>query len=460
VTDAYAGAGAPRWREARAVLQDELARVVKGVAGRLAALAERLAPTPPPSEPTPATAESIPAPVESVPAPAGTPMPLYGSFHDLLHAQRSVELSRMPRGNVLLSAGCSGSWYFAWIERWYGPVTRHIGIEQYLRRPEALPANVEWIATSVAAMPQVGDGAVDVVFSGQNIEHLFAEDAVGFLLECARVVHAGGHLVIDSPHREIANLLQWSMAEHTIEFTPAEACELVALAGFDVTDVRGVWLCREPDTGAALPLDPYAAGASADEIVRRVQLAPRYPDDAFVWWLEARRTERAPDADALRRRHAEIFEVAWPERCRRLLSQVGERRREDGRQVVTTPAGVVGYLLYGPFMPFAAGRYQVTFTLRRDCAAESPETVVAVLDAVTEGDDPCLARREIRAGELPPGQWTDMTLEFASPALRWTGQLRAFSPGVAALAVDTAVAVDDRGTAMWPPRARVALAAG
>src|SRR6185436_1007287 len=139
------------------------------------------------------------------------------------------------------------------------------------------PANVEWIASSVADMDTVAGGSVDLVFSGQNIEHLFGDGVPGFLLESARVLHPGGHLVIDSPHREIANLLVWSMNEHTIEFTPDEAAELVTLAGFDVTSLRGVWLCRDPDTGAPLPLDPYASGASSDEILRRVQLAARHP---------------------------------------------------------------------------------------------------------------------------------------------------------------------------------------
>jgi hypothetical protein len=103
--------------------------------------------------------------------------------------------------------------------------------------------------------------------------------------------------VIDSPHREIANLLTWSMNEHTIEYTPDEAAELVRLAGFDVTSVRGVWLCRDPSTGATLPLDPFAAGVSSDEIVRRVPA--RRPPSGRLLRLVAR---GAPDRTLPRRR--------------------------------------------------------------------------------------------------------------------------------------------------------------
>jgi SAM-dependent methyltransferase len=385
--------------------------------------------------------------------PAASP---YASFHDFLHAQRSVELSQMPKpARTLVSAGCSGAWYFDWFDRWYGPLEHHIGIERFLPRPAAIPPNVTWIAANVAAMPEVTDATADLLFSGQNIEHLFGDDLPEFLLEAARVVRPGGHLVMDSPNREIANLLCWSMNEHTIELTPQEARDLVALAGFETTSLRGIWLCRDPETGASLPLDTHAADIGRDDVLRRVQLAARYPEHSFIWWLEARRTGATPNAPALRQRHAEIFRIAWPERCHRLLSEVGEKRCEDGRGVVATPRGTKGFLLHGPYMPFAPGGYAVRFRLRREGTALPPETIVAVIDAIADGGtDPCLGRREIPARELAPGRWTDVPLEFATPELRWTGQLRVYSTGVDALAVDAAFDLDDRSTPVWPTLAR------
>ena len=247
----------------------------------------------------------------------GTKPYLFDTIHDLLHAQRSVELSQMPKGaTTLLSAGCSGAWCFEWLEREYGPVQRHIGVERYLPRPNDLPPNVDWIAASVAQMPDIESGSVDLLFSGQNIEHLFGDDVVGFLLESARVIRPGGHVVINSPNREMARLLAWSMNQHTIELTPSEAAELTHLAGFDVTALRGVWLVRNPRTGAIMPLDPYLPEASPHgpiDVLSRIQLAARYPEHSFIWWLEAQRSQRIPDRAALHRRYAEIFESAWPE---------------------------------------------------------------------------------------------------------------------------------------------------
>ena len=361
-----------------------------------------------------------------------------------------------PGAAVLLSAGCSGSWYFDWIEQAYGRVRRHVGIERYMPRPDVLPANVEWIASSVAGMPEVEAASVDLLFSGQNVEHLFGDDCTGFLLESARVVRPGGHLVMDSPNREIATRLNWSMNEHTIEFTPGEAAELVELAGFDVQSVRGVWLCRDPGSGEVLPFDAFEAALPAEEVVRRIQLAPRFPEHSFVWWLEARRSTRAPDADRLRARHAEIFGHAWPERTNRLRRHVGTLAGEGEARVVSVPAGVSGYCLFGPYMPLAACDSEVTFRLRRTGDGLDGDTVVATLDVVAEGgEDPTIALREVRARELPPGEWTDVSVPFHVDELRWTGQFRVHSAGVAALDCRFGVTLHDETSPVRPSALRV-----
>jgi SAM-dependent methyltransferase len=358
----------------------------------------------------------------------------------------------MPRGaRTLLSAGCSGRWYFDWIEQEYGAVPRHVGVERYVPRPDHLPDNVEWISTSVASVPQVADGSVDLVFSGQNIEHLFGDDCTGFLLECARVVRPGGHLVMDSPNREIAGLHAWSMNEHTIEFTPEEAAELVTLAGFEVTALRGIWLARDPDSREPLPLDPVTAGVPAADVLRRIELAAAHPEHSFIWWLEAERADRAPAAEALRGRHAEIFATAWPERTNRFLSRVGSVRQDPGGRVVAADAGQWGYLMLGPCMPFAPAAYEVTFTLRRPGHEAAEDGLAAVLDVVAEGGaDRVLAVREVRIVDLPPDQWVELPLAFSVDELRWTGEFRVVSTGLVALEARMSVTLRDPGSPVWP----------
>ena len=150
--------------------------------------------------------------------PAERPAPL--NVNLLLHQSRGAFLRAMPPGaQRLLSAGCAGLWYFEWIEQTYGRVPEHLGIEYYSPRPEGLPDNVTWIANTASDMSDVPDASCDLVFSGQNLEHLWPEEVAGFVLEAARVLKPGGHLVMDSPNRHVTRLLNWSHSEHTIELT-------------------------------------------------------------------------------------------------------------------------------------------------------------------------------------------------------------------------------------------------
>jgi hypothetical protein len=377
-----------------------------------------------------------------------------GGFNGILHELRSCELTRMPRvEGTVLSAGASGALYFDWITQCYGPIKRHIGLELYLPEPAELPPGVEWVKRSVADMDGIEDASVELVFSGQNFEHLFGDDAVGFLLECHRVTQVGGWLVIDSPQRSITSELGWTQPEHTIEFTAAEATELVTLAGFDVVSVRGVWLCRDQATGEMLPLWPEGDGDElAQAVARRAVLAQADPDNSFVWWLEARRSERAPQVDALRSRHAEIFTVAWPERQQRLHHAVGVRRQIEGRTVVSVERGTPGYPQYGPYMPLSPGSYRATFRVRRHGSATS-DTHVATLD-VAFGEGTVLAQQSLAGAELPDGQWRDIEVAFEVAELVWGGQFRVFATGATALDVDLSVRLSEHGTAVAPSALR------
>jgi hypothetical protein len=124
-------------------------------------------------------------------------------INHLLHDLRSAHLRRMPRADVMLSAGCAGAWYFEWIAKQTRHTGRHIGIEFYSPEPPDLPANVEWIANTVGNMSAVADESCDLVFSGENLEHLWPEEVVGFFLESNRVLSPSGWLVVESCARDL-----------------------------------------------------------------------------------------------------------------------------------------------------------------------------------------------------------------------------------------------------------------
>jgi SAM-dependent methyltransferase len=304
--------------------------------------------------------------------------------HTTIHQARSFALAEMPRGaQTLLSVGANGSWYFDWIEDHYGPVERHIAIEAYMPRPERLPGYVEWIAADIAApegLPTVPDSSVDLLFSGQNVEHLWPAQMVSFFSEANRVLRDGAWLVVDSPNRAFTAPYRWSMGEHTVELTPAEAVHLFELAGFDVVKVKGAWLCEE--NGQLLSLDPPAELAEA---VRRIAVAPNRPAQSFLWWIESRR-RRAPDLDALRASVDEIFAEVWEERVNRLrLVDGAPAVMSDGRAAGAMPKGAAGFIFMGPGFTLVPGTYEFFVELEWRDASNDGELLGFV--EVVAGDE-------------------------------------------------------------------------
>ena len=307
-------------------------------------------------------------PISSVPvspAPAAPPRDVNQMLHDL----RSAQLRKMPKvSGTLLSAGCSGAWYFDWIREQTGHVGRHIGLEFYSPKPDVLPDNVEWIVNTVGDMSAVADGSCQLVFSGQNIEHLWAEDVVGFLEESARVLEPGGWLVVDSPNRLVTAALTWSHPEHMVELTPAEAVMLAEFAGFEVVDVAGLWLCRDPVSGRTLPFEPDTVEADWP-MVERIAAAERDPDNSFIWWLTARKTG-VPQPERLVAEMDRIFAAAWAERKTRFLSQIGTKTASATGTVIRCEKDQSGAMVYGPYMPLPAGSHSVEFTLEATGGAD------------------------------------------------------------------------------------------
>ncbi len=357
----------------------------------------------------------------------------------MIHQARGAMLRAMPAGaKRLLSAGCSGRWYFDWVSQCYGDVPEHLGIEYYLPRPVDLPGNVTWITNTASDMSDVGTASCDLVFSGQNIEHLWPAEVVGFLTEAARVLRQGGHLVIDSPNRSVTAPMNYSMAEHTVELTVDEIQQAVTLAGFDVTNIAGIWLCRVPSTGRVLPFNANEPDADWS-VTERLVAAQDRPTDSFIWWLEAQSTGRAPDPSALRTLMDGIFASAWPERIQRLIPYPGRaiERRGDVDWIIAGP-GEPGFVMYGPYMPLRPGRYRCTFLFSFDAAdAANHATSVAECDIVGGPDTTRLAYGEVWPG---PGE---LTLDFVVDTLLFAGQFRCTSLGRSGFAVARLVVLEE-----------------
>jgi SAM-dependent methyltransferase len=353
-----------------------------------------------------------------------------------LHDSRSARLRRLPPfSGTMLSAGCAGRWYFDWIAQRTGHSGPHIGIEFYNPMPADLPDNVKWIANTAGDMHAVADASCDIVFSGQNLEHMWPQDVVGFFLESHRVLKPSGLLVVDSPNRLITEPLVWSHPEHTVEFTPAEARQLAVLSGFEVTAVKGIWLCRHPETGRVLPLDPAIADPDFT-YAERLLTAEADPDNSFIWWLEARKATQAKPAE-LKAEMDRIFAAAWPERQRRFLSIVGTRERSDDHEVIRCPAGTSGVMVYGPSMPLESGSYAATFVVHLTGAAK--DAIVVRCDILGHNGREIAARDY--TGEKIAAENGRVTLDFTLTDLEFGIQARCISRGRADVQCELPIAI-------------------
>jgi SAM-dependent methyltransferase len=344
---------------------------------------------------------------------------------DLLHEQRARLLRQLPRGApVFCSVGCAGTWYFHWIEQNCGPVGRHIGLELYAPKPDDLPPNVEWIANSASDMRDVASASVDVLFSGQNVEHLFLEQVKGFFREANRVLRPGGALCVDSPNRQMTLPLGFNFPEHTFEFNVDEAVTLMRLAGFEIETVDGIWGCADPRLGL-LPLNPEQDTPEAVE--RRKAEAGARPKDSALWWVVGRKT--GPVSAQFEREVDRMFAREFPSFSRgRLVQGSGKVRHATGTEVILeiTPDDG-GMVFFGPYIALAEGDYRAEFLIRPLAAGGE-----VIFDVVSEFSRTVHAATNLQLEGATDG-WLSVPMRFQVPYYARALETRCRSRGAHAL---------------------------
>lgn len=356
------------------------------------------------------------------------------THNKVLHECRTANLRLVDaRGKVFVSIGANGNWYFDWIHDCCGMPSTHIGVEYYMDKPEGLPDNVKWVANTAGHMPDVQSNYADIVFSGQNIEHLWKQDISGFLTEAYRILKPGGQLVLDSPNREVTAAYGVAHPEHIIEFTTDEMKDMLTAAGFDVDSSVGLFLCRDPRSGTMLPY------VTADEdppfsMLERCVSAAFAPDDSYIWWICATRSKRQPDLERLSSLIDSCFNVAWPERMQRMHSNVGTYVVDKDMPTFQSSAEEGGALLYGPYAPIDPGRYRSTVWVKL-LSAVADDVIVATTDVATGGQGIVQVQTSIAAGILSTAEYTPISLEFELQEMHFGYQVRLFVLGEGAVSV-------------------------
>jgi SAM-dependent methyltransferase len=113
--------------------------------------------------------------------------------------------------------------------------------ENNLTTPEGI--KIRYLHRSMADLSPLPGGSVDLVQSGQSIEHVSKEDARTVFLEVMRVLKPGGWFCLDTPNRILTRMKdadRFIHPEHKWEYEPNELCGLLEKQGFQIEKKIGI----------------------------------------------------------------------------------------------------------------------------------------------------------------------------------------------------------------------------
>jgi len=115
---------------------------------------------------------------------------------------------------------------------------------------------IELHTASASRLDFLSDGAVDVVFSSNFLEHLPTKDHVSSVVrEARRVLKPGGTLMLMGPNVRLVPGVYWDFFDHHIPLSERSLCELLALTGFEIEHVEARFIPYT--TRSALPQAPW-----------------------------------------------------------------------------------------------------------------------------------------------------------------------------------------------------------
>jgi len=179
------------------------------------------------------------------------------NLHVSLHASRCEFIRSLPpaRRIVDLGGGCIWDERGALVALGYPyhfdelvivdlpPDDRHpLYYSERFKGTDTDRGRVRYEYRSMTDLSFADDASVDLIYSGQSIEHVTESDGDIVLKEALRVLRPGGYMAIDTPNGRVCRLQQPSFIDpdHKVEYTLAELSDKVRAAGFEVLTEQGL----------------------------------------------------------------------------------------------------------------------------------------------------------------------------------------------------------------------------
>jgi SAM-dependent methyltransferase len=116
---------------------------------------------------------------------------------------------------------------------------------------------------SMTDLSSFDDGSVDLVYSGQSIEHVTPGDGELVMKEVYRVLRPGGYFALDTPNARVTRLQQAAFIDpdHEVEYTYGELRDRLLKTGFEITDAKGINYAGRSLAAGRFDLDDVAGNS-------------------------------------------------------------------------------------------------------------------------------------------------------------------------------------------------------
>jgi SAM-dependent methyltransferase len=154
------------------------------------------------------------------------------------------------------------------------PADRHEMYQSIEMREELVEGReVRILYADMTNLESVESESIELVWSGQSIEHVPREAGVRMCHEAFRVLRPGGWFCLDTPNGLISSIHAATAEqalihpEHFVEYQPDELHTMLRAAGFSIDAVVGIrHMPRTAKTGAFHYLDFLIGAAFSDDV--------------------------------------------------------------------------------------------------------------------------------------------------------------------------------------------------